>query len=87
MSLSGGDFYFRGQVQTGFWQIQHPIRRERGFLLAGVSVRGITLNIYIYSVPKDKKGGNETSLRWPGFVIFYVSISFLRLFNTDLSVS
>ena len=57
-SLSGGDFYFRGQVQTGFWQIQHPIRRETGFLLAGVSDRDVTLNIYIYSVPKDKKHGS-----------------------------
>jgi hypothetical protein len=58
MSLSGGDFYFRGQVQTGFWQIRYHIRRETGFLLAGVNDRGITLNIYIYSVPKDKKSGS-----------------------------
>jgi hypothetical protein len=46
MSLSGGDFYFRGQVQTGFWQFQHPIRRETGIILAEVSDRGIILNIY-----------------------------------------
>ena len=66
MSLRGGDFCFLDQVQTGFWQIQHPIRRGTGVLLAGVSDRGITLDIYICSVPKDKKSGSYAALRWPG---------------------